>query len=310
MTTHASAAAFPISRPTAGSRARSAGRPTAVPPSTGGPTTVSPAHPTARTPILAAVPATVPPTVLGAPDANLPPAGTWYIDPAASSAAFTTADGTAGGIRGRFRRVSGLVEVSADHRDNTVWLSLAGAGVTLGTVRRLFPGPPGTRPSGPGPDGVEHDGDELDGDEIDYLDPVQDGLTHSSADEGVLVGELMLHGALNPVVMQVGWHEPGPESDVSAQGTPSAGFTAHTTVALGDFGIRPDDAAGLPGLPGLPGLLGLPILQAGDRVRITLDIALLRHDPTERLANAFLDRALHPAAGHRHRNLHGHRRAA
>jgi polyisoprenoid-binding protein YceI len=176
-------------------------------------------------------------------------AATWQLDPAHTSIGFAVRHLMVSTVRGRFSKVSGVVQVDeADPSKSRIEATIDASSIDTGNEKR---------------DAHLRNADFLDVAKYPTITFRSTGA-EKTATGWKMTGDLTLHGVTRPVVLDV----EGPTEPIQdSWGNTRAGAAATTTINRRDFGITWNK------------LLEAGGVTVGDEVRITIDVEATRTAP-------------------------------
>lgn len=147
-----------------------------------------------------------------------PATGTWVLDPSHTSAGFVARHAMVSKIRGRFREVSGALEVGETPEESSAEVSIQAASIETNDEQR---------------DGHLRSPDFLDVDKFPTIS-FKSTRVELSGERGLTVeGDLTIRDVTRPVVLQVEYEGLA----VDPFGIPRVGFSASTEIEREDFGM-------------------------------------------------------------------------
>jgi len=165
--------------------------------------------------------------------------GTWIIDPDHSEIGFNVRHLGMSRVRGRFNRFEGVVTISDDVNNNSVFGLIEMASVDTNNARR--------------------DGHLQAGDFFDVESHPQMTFQSTIVAPGALVGELTIKGTTVPIEFDMDFHG----VTVDHYGDTRAGFSARGQIRRSDFGID------------FNAPFGLDVLLVGDQINVELEVQLV-----------------------------------
>ncbi|PZT75465.1 YceI family protein [Streptomyces sp. AC1-42W] len=178
---------------------------------------------------------------------ELPPPGTWSLDPAHSSVGAVARHLGISSVRGRFTGFGGRVEIAADVQDSRVEAVIDAASIDTGNDMR---------------DKHLRSPDFLDTDRFPEITYRSSGLTPAGPDRWTVHGELTMRGVKRPVDLDLSYLGTGPDP----WGGVRAAFGATAELRREDFAMNYNQ------------VVQTGISAIGTTLRVELDIQAVRGD--------------------------------
>ncbi|MET9661341.1 YceI family protein [Streptomyces sp. NPDC006510] len=150
---------------------------------------------------------------------ELPPPGTWSLDPAHSSVAAVAQHLGISSVHGRFTEFSGRIEIAEDIERSRVDAVISAASIDTGNGMR---------------DKHLRSPDFMDSDRFPEITYRSSGLTPTGPDRWLVHGELSLHGVVRPVDLNLSYLGTGPDP----WGGVRAAFNATAELRREDFAMN------------------------------------------------------------------------
>jgi polyisoprenoid-binding protein YceI len=150
---------------------------------------------------------------------NLPPAGTYAIDPLHTTVGFVARHLVGSKVRGRFTEFDGSITIGEVPEQSSVWAEASVASVETGQQQR---------------DAHLRSGDFFAADEFPKLSLQSTGLTRVGDDDYLLHTNLTVRGVTKPVDFDLSFLGTGPGM---APGSVVAAFEASAEIDRRDFGV-------------------------------------------------------------------------
>lgn len=177
---------------------------------------------------------------------NLPPAGTYVVDPAHSSVTFVARHLVGSKVRGQFHSFSGTVTIAEPPEASSVVAEVEADSISTGVDQR---------------DEHVRSADFLDKEHHPKFTLTSTGLTHTAGAEWKLGTELTVRGITRPVDFELEFLGSGPGM---APGSVAAAFSAAAEVDRRDFDVS------------FAGALDTGGLLVGNKVRIELEVEAIK----------------------------------
>ncbi|MER5501703.1 MULTISPECIES: YceI family protein [unclassified Streptomyces] len=178
---------------------------------------------------------------------ELPPPGTWSLDPAHSSVGASAQHLGISSVRGRFTDFSGRIEISKDVEQSRVEAVIGAASIDTGNGMR---------------DKHLRSPDFLDVDRFPEITYRSNGLSPVGPDRWLVHGELSLHGVVRPVDLHLSYLGTGPDP----WGGVRAAFSATAELHREDFAMNYNQ------------VVRAGISAIGTTLRVDLDIQAVQGD--------------------------------